>query len=102
MANLFITIVPTKQKKNGQHKVRIAVSHNAETRYIPTNIIIDSVDQLKNGKVVRRSDKELLNAKLKRIYDTYYERCENIEYADSLTCTQLIKIISKHENVANY
>ena len=22
MANLFITIVPTKQKKNGQHKVR--------------------------------------------------------------------------------
>ncbi len=40
MANLFITIVPTKQKKNGQHKVRIAVSHNAETKYIPTNIII--------------------------------------------------------------
>lgn len=98
MANLFITIVPTKQKKNGQHKVRIAVSHNTETRYIPTNIIVDSVDQLKNGKVVKRPDKELLNAKLKRIYDSYYERCESIEYIDSLTCTQLIKIITSPMN----
>ena len=37
MANLFITIVPTKQKKNGQHKVRIAISHNAERRKYPNN-----------------------------------------------------------------
>lgn len=98
MANLFITIVPTKVLANGQHKIRIAVSHNWDTRYIPTNIVIDSLNEFKNGKIVKRSDKELLNAKLKRIYDTYYERCESIEYADSLTCTQLIKIITSPIN----
>lgn len=94
MANLFITIVPTKILVNGKHKVRIAVSHNSETRYIATNIIIDSVDEFKNGKIVKRADKNLLNAKLKKIYDKFYERCEKVEYANSLTCTQLIKIIS--------
>ena len=98
MANLFITIVPTKVLANGQHKIRIAVSHNWDTRYIPTSIVIDSLNEFKNGKIVKRSDKELLNAKLKRIYDTYYERCECIEYADSLTCTQLVKIITSPIN----
>lgn len=98
MANLFITIVPTKVLANGQHKIRIAVSHNWDTRYIPTNIVIDSLNEFKNGKIVKRSDKELLNAKLKRIYDTYYERCESIEYVDSLTCTQLVKIITSPIN----
>ena len=98
MANLFITIVPTKVLANGQHKIRIAVSHNWDTRYIPTNIVIDSLNEFKNGKIVKRSDKELLNAKLKRIYDTYYERYESIEYADSLTCTQLVKIITSPIN----
>ena len=98
MTNLFITIVPTKVLANGQHKIRIAVSHNWDTRYITTNIVIDSVNEFKNGKIVKRPDKDLLNAKLKRIYDTYYERCESIEYADSLTCTQLIKIITSPIN----
>lgn len=98
MANLFITIVPTKVLSNGQHKIRIAVSHNWDTRYIPTNIVIDSINEFKNGKIVKRPDRELLNAKLKRIYDTYYERCESIEYADSLTCTQLIKLITSPVN----
>ena len=98
MANLFITIVPTKVLADGQHKIRIAVSHNWDTRYIPTSIVIDSLNEFKNGKIVKRSDKELLNAKLKRIYDTYYERCESIEYADSLTCTQLVKIITSPIN----
>lgn len=94
MANLFTTIVPTKKRLNGQHKVRIAVSHNSATRYISTDIIIDSESEFKNGKIVKRADKELLNARLKRIYDMYYERYIKIEYANSLTCTQLIKMIT--------
>lgn len=80
---------------NGKHKVRIAVSHNLATRYIPTNIIIDAENEFKNGKVVKRPDKDILNARLKKIYDMYYERCMKIEYANTLTCTQLIKMITK-------
>lgn len=95
MANLFITIVPTKKMLNGKHKIRIALSHNLATRYIPTNIIIDAENEFKNGKVVKRPDKDILNAQLKKIYDMYYERCMKIEYANTLTCTQLIKMITK-------
>ena len=80
---------------NGKHKIRIALSHNLATRYIPTNIIIDAENEFKNGKVVKRPDKDILNAKLKKIYDMYYERCMKIEYANTLTCTQLIKMITK-------
>ena len=95
MANLFISIVPTKKMLNGKHKIRIALSHNLATRYIPTNIIIDAENEFKNGKVVKRPDKDILNAQLKKIYDMYYERCMKIEYANTLTCTQLIKMITK-------
>ena len=91
MANLFITLVSSIKLLNGKHKVRIAVSHNLATRYIPTNIIIDAENEFKNGKVVKRPDKDILNARLKKIYDMYYERCMNIEYANTLTSTQLIK-----------
>lgn len=94
MANLFTTIVPTKKLLSGQHKVRIAVSHNSATRYISTDIIIDSESEFKNGKIVKRADKDLLNARLKRIYDMYYERYMKIEYANHLTCSQLIKLIT--------
>ena len=80
---------------NGKHKIRIALSHNLATRYIPTNIIIDAENEFKNGKVVKRPDKDILNAQLKKIYDMYYERCMKIEYANTLTCTQLIKMITK-------
>lgn len=48
-------------------------------------------NEFKNGKVVKRPDKDILNARLKKIYDMYYERCMKIEYANTLTCTQLIK-----------
>ena len=56
MANLFITIVPTKVLANGQHKIRIAVSHNWDTRYIPTNIVIElsqRIQEWQNCKAVR-------------------------------------------------
>ena len=91
MANLFITIVSTKKMLNGKHKVRIPAAHNLANRSIPQHLIIDAENEFKNGKVVKRPDKYILNARLKKIYDMYYERCMKIEYANTLTCTQLIK-----------
>jgi len=36
MANLSIVIVPAKKLSNGRHRVRIAVAHRSQTRYIST------------------------------------------------------------------
>lgn len=93
MAYLFITIVPNLMLKNGKHTVRIAITHSGQTRYIPTDITIDSDKELKNGRVIKRPDKDFLNTKLNRILNLYEERCMNIQHIDCLSCTQLVKML---------
>lgn len=93
MANLFITIVPNLMLKNGKHTVRIAVTHSGQTRYIPTDVVIDSEKEIKNDRIVRRPDSYILNAKLNRELNKYEERCQKIEYIDCLSCSQLVKIL---------
>lgn len=94
MATFSNVIVPAKKMANGKHKIRIMVSHNAQTRYIVTDIIIDSESEFKNGKIIRRPDKDMLNLQIKKEHDQYFRRYMQIEYAESLTCTQLIKLIT--------
>lgn len=71
MANLFPTIVPGKVLKDNTHKVRIALSHNGETRYIVTDIKIDSSKEFKNGSIIKRNDAAYLNTKLRKLVDNY-------------------------------
>ena len=56
MATLSLTVVPGKALKDGRHKVRISVAHNSQTRYILTDVILNSTREWKNGKVVKRPD----------------------------------------------
>lgn len=94
MATFSVVILPAKKMANNKHKVRIMVSHNSETRYIITDIILDSPSELKNGKVVKRADKDILNLRIKKIYDMYFDRYIFLDYINSLTCSQLIKMIA--------
>ncbi len=94
MATFSIVILPAKKMANGKHKVRIMVSHNSQTRYIVTDIILDSASELKNGQVVKRPDKDMLNLQIRKLYNTYFDRYMKLEYANALTCTQLIKMIA--------
>ena len=66
MATLNAVIVPAKALKGGKHKVRISVAHNGETRYIVTNIIIDSDKEWRNGQVVKRPDAAMKNTRIDR------------------------------------
>ncbi len=93
MANFFVTIVPNLKLKNGGHTIRIAVTHSGQTRYMPTNVVIDNESEIKNGKIIKRPDKDALNAKLKRLLNMYEERTEQIPYIDVLSCSQLIQIL---------
>ena len=43
MTTFSIVIVPTKRLANGKHRIRIAVAHQAQTRYIATPFILDSM-----------------------------------------------------------
>ena len=50
MATFSIVILPAKKMANNKHKVRIMLSHNSQTRYIVTDIILDSLAEFKNER----------------------------------------------------
>jgi Site-specific recombinase XerD len=93
MANLFPTIVPGKVLKDNTHKVRIALSHNGETRYILTDIKIDSSKEFKNGAIIKRNDATYLNTKIRKLVDNYQRALDSIECQECMTCSQLIDAI---------
>lgn len=90
MATLNSVIVPAKALKGGRHKIRIAVAHNGETRYIVTDIIIDSAKEFKNGAIVRRPDAAMLNTKLRGILQRYQNTIDELGYVSALTCAELV------------
>lgn len=90
MAALNAVIVPAKVLKGGRHKIRIAVSHNGETRYIVTDIVIDSEREFKNGAVVRRPDAAIKNTTIRGLLDRYTNAMSEIEYIHGMTCPELV------------
>lgn len=97
MTTFSIVIVPTKRLANGKHRIRIAVAHQAQTRYIATPFILDSISQLKKGRVVRHENAAQINLCLQRTINEYILILSSIKHANQLTCTQLIHSIQKEE-----
>ena len=88
MATLKAVILPTKKLKDGTHKIRIAVSHLQDTRYIVQNLTVDKTSQFRNGKVVGRPDSALMNAKINAELDKLQSVLDRID-PDLYTCAQL-------------
>lgn len=97
MTTFSIVIVPTKRLANGKHRIRIAVAHQAQTRYIATPFILDSISQLKKGRVVRHENTAQINLCLQRTINEYILILSSIKHANQLTCTQLIHSIQEEE-----
>lgn len=97
MTTFSIVIVPTKRLANGKHRIRIAVAHQAQTRYIATPFILDSISQLKKGRVVRHENAAQINLCLQRTINEYILILSSIKHANQLTCTQLIYSIQEEE-----
>ena len=97
MTTFSIVIVPTKRLANGKHRIRIAVAHQAQTRYIATPFILDSISQLKKGRVVRHENAAQMNLCLQRTINEYILILSSIKHANQLTCTQLIHFIQEEE-----
>ena len=94
MANFSIVIVPTKKLSNGRHRIRIAVAHHSQTRYISTQFTLDSASQIKNGRVVRHENAANMNACLRKLINEYEEIVTAISYLPAISCTELIRIIN--------
>ena len=102
MANFSIVVVPTKKLSNGRHRIRIAVAHHSQTRYISTQFTLDSANQLKNGRVVRHENAANMNACLRKLINEYEEIVTSISYLPAISCTELIRIITaQSENLGD-
>lgn len=94
--NLRIVILKAKQRANGTNKIRIAVSHNSTTRYIPTRFSVDGDRNLRNGVVVNMPNASYINQQLRTELNKIYTIFDALEDRDAYTCSQLIKVI-KHK-----
>lgn len=93
MALLKAVVLTSKTIKGGKNKVRISVAHNGETRYIVTDIILDSNKEFKNGMVVKRADAAMLNTKIRKLLQRYQSTIDELDYINGLTCSELVFLL---------
>lgn len=101
MATISAVIVPAKALRDGRHKVRISVAHNGETRYIVSDIVINSQKEFKNGQIVGRPDASMLNIKLRKQLINYQNTIDELPYVDGLSCSELVSEIKNPKNDKN-
>lgn len=98
MATLKLVIVPAKRLADGSHKVRIAISHKGDTRYIVTRFSVSDEKNFKNGRVTG-PDASIVNRKLSALLNDYYDRLDEIETV-YYNCAQIKDILeNKHLNI---
>lgn len=93
--NLRIVILKAKQRTDGTNKIRIAVSHNSTTRYIPTRFSVEGEKNLRNGVVVNMPNASYINQQLRIELNKIYTIFDTIDDRDAYTCSQLIKVIKQ-------
>lgn len=93
MTTLKLAVVPAKMLKSGKHKIRIAIGHKQETRYLVTRFNIDDLSQFKGGQVVGIPNASYVNMKLRSILNSYQEALDRIS-TQSYTCAQVVEYLS--------
>lgn len=93
MTTLKLAVVPAKMLKNGKHRIRIAIGHKQETRYLVTRFEINALSQFRDGQVVDIPNASHVNIKLRNILNSYQEALDKIN-TQSYTCAQLIEYLS--------
>lgn len=101
--NISVVVLPAKVLANGKHKVRIAISHNCETRYKVTRFLVNSPKNIKNGRVVGKDipDAEYINIQLNAMVQKMYKAFDTIDNAECYTCSQLLQLIEGNISKSN-
>lgn len=91
--NLRVVLLPAKVLADGSHKVRIAISHNGNTRYFVTRFIVPSEKNLVNGNVVGVPNAAYINNQLRLKMSKIYQAYDSMENTDYYSCSQLLAMI---------
>ena len=101
MATLKLTIVPAKKLIDGRHKIRVSLAHNSETRYIPTECIIDDESEFKDGIVIGRSDASGMNVKLRNLLNYYQDIIDHTSFISGYSCSELRELLVRKKDYNN-
>ena len=101
MATLKLRIVPAKKLIDGRHKIRISLAHNSETRYIPTDCIINDESEFKDGMVIGRSDASTMNVKLRNLLNYYQDIIDHTSFISGYSCSELREILVRKRDYNN-
>ena len=93
MATLRITILKSKELRNGGYKIQVALAHRGKTSYIPTRFIVHDISELKNGNVVKCDDASEMNYALRNLLNQYQNILDNIHNINIYSCAQLKKVL---------
>lgn len=94
MAMINAVVINSQKLKSGKYRIKISVAHKGITRYISTDMDIESPSLLKNNKVVRGENSSIYNMKIKAILEKYEKILLEID-TDAYNCQQLIEILKR-------
>lgn len=94
MAMINAVVINSQRLNNGKYRIKISIAHKGVTRYISTDMDIESPSLLKNNKVVRGENSSIYNMKLKTILEKYEKIMAKIN-TESYSCQQLVEILKK-------
>lgn len=95
MALINSTIFKNKPLKNGKYMVYISVAHKSKTKFITTGIEIEGEHQLKNNRIIRHQNAELLSLKLRTIIERYESELVDLDIS-IYSCDELVSFL-KHK-----
>lgn len=93
--NLRVVILPAKKLADGSHKIRIAISHNGNTRYFITRFTVPSEKNLVNGNISGIPNAAYINNQLRLKMNKIYEAFDSLGDTDYYTCSQLVAMIEE-------
>ncbi len=102
MASLSLTIRKSLPNSDGSFSIKIAIHANHTTSYITTRFKIDNINQWKNGKVVKRSDAELMNRKLRGLLMQYEDALDTLSGNITMSASEIKGYLEAQINKTDY
>lgn len=92
----FKFVLQGKVGDDGMQSIKFRITHKRVVRYITTDMRVRP-DEFKDGKVFKRSDKELINSRMAAFYKRMVEAYDKVRYADMYSTDELIMAIRTHD-----
>lgn len=83
MAKLSFCIIPSRSNADGSHDIRLKITNKCTTAYIITRLKVDNAKQWNGDKVVKHTEAEIINRKLRNLFTEYENILDTMPSSDA-------------------